>query len=140
MKKILLLITVFIALFFVACETKPNYPTSGKIELTQGKIDTLTSNIKYAVKDSMKKGREAIATFQQDSIYNLEWIQSDELPIGTVQKVRFDYSGKNISSRIVRRKAAAYLKADLTVLAYENLIYVDAMDKDSIKNSLRTVD
>ncbi len=134
------LLFILILIITIACEDNINYPTSGTIELTQSKMDSLTTNIQLTVRDSMKKGLEPIATFQQDSIYDLIWIQSEAFPKGTVQKVRFNYSGKNISSRIVRRKAEAYLKADLTVLGYQNLVYVDAMSKDSIKNSLRSVD
>jgi hypothetical protein len=54
--------------------------------------------------------------------------------------VRFNYHAKNIASRTVRRKSEAYLNTDLTVLGYKDLIFVDAMTKDSIKNSLRTVE
>jgi hypothetical protein len=34
----------------------------------------------------MKTGQEAIPTFRQDSIYDLQWIQTEDLPKGTVKK------------------------------------------------------
>jgi hypothetical protein len=129
----------FIILTFIACNNSPKYPTSGNIELTQGKLDTLSVNIKGALTDAIKKGAAGIYAYEQDSIYNLEWISwADSLPKGTVKRVRFNYHAKNIASRTVRRKSEAYLDANLMVLGYKDLIYVDAMSKDSIKNSLRT--
>ncbi len=137
MKKTIYFFLIIIA--FIACDNSSKYPTSGSIELTTGKLDTLTANLRFAVKDSIRAGVAGVYGYEQDSIYNLEWItQADSLPIETVQRVRFDYHAKNVASRTVRRKAEAYLKSDLTVLGYKDLVFVDAMSKDSIKNSLRT--
>jgi hypothetical protein len=140
MKNVIFVLTVIVSM---ACNTQdsPNYPTSGIIELTEGKLDTLSTNIKMTLTDAIKKGAAGIYAYEQDSIYNLEWISwADSLPEGTIQRVRFNYHAKNIASRTVRRKSEAYLNTDLTVLGYKDLIFVDAMTKDSIKNSLRTVE
>jgi hypothetical protein len=62
-KNILFLIII---VFLIACgENEVNYPTAGK-------IDTLSSDIELRVKASMKTGQEAIPTFRQDSIYDLQ--------------------------------------------------------------------
>jgi hypothetical protein len=137
MKKISYFFLIIIA--FIACDKSPKYPTYGIIELTEGKLDSLSNNIKIIVKDSIKAGAAGIYAYEQDSIYNLEWTNwADSMPKGTVKRVRFNYRAKNIASRTVRRKSEAYLDANLMVLGYKDLVFVDAMSKDSIKNSLRT--